>query len=150
MSAFVICDTSSAIEMTSRGGKSASRLYATPGIKAEMGRHRYVCKAGKREINDSVYDSVDVTDSSEKPAFDKIRYDAYWAWLESSTEKKRVVDPISREDLGLLAEAMLQAKEGRNVEIYTEDAHISGTIRHMLNGRYSHLNGKVKVRSVAA
>lgn len=148
--AAIMCDTSSAIEM-SIGGGSYGKLCATAAIMEEIERHRGVYKAGKKEISDRVYSSFVTMNSSSRPDYDSVRYDAYWAWKRGCSEKKVKTDPISAPDLGLVTEAIMQARRGMDIEVLTEDEHVSGTIRQMLNSeKYRRLGCRIKVRSVAA
>ncbi|MEM5798713.1 MAG: hypothetical protein QXP39_01550 [Candidatus Aenigmatarchaeota archaeon] len=135
-----LIDTSAAISASKNGARISG--YATPGIMEEIERHYNIYRGKQREITSDVYKGIKPITCEN----DDIRYDAYWTWLASATEKKRTRDPISKPDLEVIAAALHMAKKDYSVNVMTEDAHISNTIHEMLKlPEYRVLENRIKI-----
>ncbi len=123
------------------------KLLVTDGVVGEVRRHHdvFVKNGRQREISDKMYnlvervysDSADVLSCIKAPeneeAVDNLRYNIHWAYLESATQKKIEVDPMSPVDKETLLTALAltdMTKEYR-VGVLSPDAHISATLARL-------------------
>ena len=138
----ILIDTSSAIKSKESGRlPKMDDISVTPGIREEFDRHR-------AEIPEVIYDGVKTVVSRDHPYFQRCLNMARTAATEAMSGKKLTRDPISEQDLELMAYALAVAREGRQVRVYSEDEHIKGTFRYLLKNYCKHLTGRLDVGSV--